>query len=109
MASKKYGFVLTEIAEADIDEAFEYIAVDLSNPDAASAFADELEEKLDGLCRSPKTGRLIENEYLKRNDIRRILVGNFKAYYLIDDEKKNIVVLWVVYGKRDQNKILKEM
>ena len=109
MAFKKYGFVLTEIAEADIDEVFEYIAVDLSNPDAASDFADELEEKLDELCKAPKTGRLIDNEYLKRNDIRRILVGNFIAYYLIDDEKKNIVVLRVVYGKRDQNKILKEM
>ncbi len=109
MASKKYVFVLTEIAEADIDEAFEYIAADLSNPDAASAFADELEEKPDELCKAPKTGHIIENEYLKRNDIRRILVGSFIAYYLIDGEKKNIVVLRVVYGKRDQNKILKEM
>ncbi len=109
MASKKYRCVLTEIAEADIEEAFEYISVDLSNPDAASAFADELEANLEEVCKAPKTGRLIENEYLKRDDVRRILVGNFIAYYLIDDEQKNIVVLRVVYGKRDQNKILKEI
>ena len=109
MASKKYSYVLTEIAEADIDEAFEYIAIDLSNQDAAANFADELENKLEELCKAPKTGRLIKNEYLKRDDVRRILVGNFIAYYFIDDEKKNIVVLRVVYGKRDQNKILKDM
>ena len=109
MASKKYSYVLTEIAESDIDEAFEYIAVDLSNPDAATNFADELEEKLDELCKAPKTGCPVENEYLKRDDVRRILVGNFIAYYLIDEDNGHIVVLRVVYGKRDQDKILKEI
>ena len=109
MASKKYDYVLTEIAEADIDELFEYIAVDLANPDAASDFADELDEKLDELCKIPKSGRLVENEFLKRDDIRRILVGNFIAYYIIDDEKKRIVVLRVVYSKREQGKILKDV
>jgi plasmid stabilization system protein ParE len=100
MASKIYAYVLTETAEADIDEALEYIAVDLSHPDAASSFADELEEKLGELCKAPKTGRLVENEYLKRDDVRRILVGNFIAYYLIDEDNGHIVVLRVVYGKR---------
>ena len=45
MASKKYDFVLTETAEADINETFEYIAKNLSNPKAASDFADELEKR----------------------------------------------------------------
>ena len=65
MASDCYNYVLTESAEADIDEALDYIANELVNPDAASAFADELEEK------------------------------------------ENIVVLRVVYNRRDQGKILK--
>lgn len=63
MASERYNYVLTESAEADVDEAFDYIANELVNPDAASAFADELEE--------------------------------------------NIVVLRVVYSRRNQDKILK--
>ena len=65
MASDCYNYVLTESAEADIDEALDYITNELVNPDAASAFADELEEK------------------------------------------ENIVVLRVVYNRRDQDKILK--
>ncbi len=109
MASRKYDYVLTETAEADIDEALEYIAVDLSNPDAASSFADELEEKLDELCKAPKTGHPVGNEYLKRDDVRRILVGNFIVYYLIDEDNGHVVLLRVVYGKRDQNKILKDI
>ena len=46
MASERYNYVLTESAEADVDEAFDYIANELVNPDAASAFADELEENI---------------------------------------------------------------
>ena len=109
MASKKYGFVLTEIAEADIDETFEYIAVDLSNPNAAAGLADELEKKIDEVCKTPKSGRPVENEYLKRNDVRRFLVGNYIVYYIIDDDARNIIILRMVYGKRDQDKILKDV
>ena len=42
MTSEPYDYILTETAEADVDEAFDYIANELMNPDAASAFADEL-------------------------------------------------------------------
>ncbi len=105
----KYDYSLTEVAESDIGDVFEYIAVDLANPGAASAFADELEEKLDELCAAPKSGSRVENEYIKRDDVRRILVGNFIAYYIVDEEKERIVVLRVVYKKRDQNKILSDV
>ena len=108
MASRKYGYVLTEIAEADIDETFEYIAEELSNPDAASGFADELEKKIDEICKTPNSGRLVENEHLKRNDVRRFLVDNYIVYY-ITDENRNVIILRLVYGKRDQNKILKNI
>ena len=107
MASKTYDYVLTEIAEADVDEAFDYIANELANPDAASAIADELEEKLEEICKTPKAGRPVHNPYLKRDDIRRVLVKNYIAYYLIDEYEAKIVVLRVVYNRRDQDKILK--
>lgn len=107
MASNRYNYVLTESAEADIDEAFDYIANDLENPDAASAFADELEERLEEVCKTPKAGRPVHNPYLKRDDIRRVLVKNYIAYYLIDEKKENIAVLRVVYNRHDQDKVLK--
>ncbi len=109
MASDRYNYVLAESAEADIDEAFDYIANELVNPDAASAFADELEEKLEEICKTPKAGRPVHNPYLKRDDIRRILVKNYIAYYLIDEEAAKIVVLRVVYNRRDQDKLLKSL
>ena len=107
MASELYSYVLTEIAEADIDEAFDYIANELSNPEAASSFAEELLETLENICKTPKAGRPVHNPYLKRDDIRRVLVKNYIAYYLIDSDASRIVVLRVVYSKRDQDMVLK--
>jgi plasmid stabilization system protein ParE len=109
MAFDRYNYVLTESAEADIDEAFDYIANELVNPDAASAFADELEEKLEEICKTPKAGRPVHNPYLKRDDIRRVLVKKSIAYYLINEEAAKIVVLRVVYNRRDQDKLLKSL
>ncbi|MCR5008772.1 MAG: type II toxin-antitoxin system RelE/ParE family toxin [Oribacterium sp.] len=109
MVFEKYDYDFTETAEADIDETLSYIEDDLSNPDAAAAFADSLEDKLDEICRNPKAGRPVENPFLKRDDVRRFLVENYIAYYIIDDEKARIVILRVVYGKRDQNRILKDL
>ena len=109
MAFDRYNYVLTESAEADIDEAFDYIANELVNLDAASAFADELEEKLEEICKTPKAGRPVHNPYLKRDDIRRVLVKNYIAYYLINEEAAKIVVLRVVYNRRDQDKLLKSL
>ena len=107
MAFEQYSYVLTETALNDLDETYEYIAVDLANPDAAGDFADELEETLTEICKTPRTGRPVTNPYLKRNDIRRFLVKNYIGYYLVDEDTGTIVVLRIVYGKRNQDKILK--
>ena len=106
MASERYSYVLTEIAETDVEEILDYIAYELSNPQAASDFADALDEKLEEICLTPKAGRPVHNPYLKRDDVRRVLVKNYIAYYLIDRKAEKIVVLRIVYNGRDQDNLL---
>ena len=107
MASKNYEYIFTESAEADIDLTFSYISDTLNNPDAASDLADELEAQLEKICKRPETGKIVENEFLKRNDVWRFLVKNYIVYYLIDDVNRQIVILRFVYSGRDQDKIVK--
>ena len=109
MAFKKYDYVLTEMAEGDIDEILSYIKDELFNPVAASDFLKELEKKTEEICNNPGKGRIVENEFLKRDDIRRFIVKNYIAYYVIDEEKTEIVILRVIYNKRDQDDIVKEL
>ncbi len=79
MASKNYRYLFTESAEADIDLTFSYITDTLSNPDAASDLANELEEQLERICKRPETGKIVENDFLRRNDVWRFLVKNYIA------------------------------
>lgn len=109
MESEKFSYIFTKTAEEDIGGIVDYMATELANPDAAGRFLDELEIKLDDICQSPNIGRVVENEYLKRDDVRRFLVGNYIAYYLVDQNEQRVVLLRIVYGKRNQNKILKDI
>ena len=105
MADETYRYVLTENANADVEEILEYMTTELANPDAAAAFVDAMDEKLEEVCRAPKIGRLVENPYFKRTDVRKILVKDYIVYYLIDEDKNQIVVLRTIFEKRDQNRI----
>lgn len=60
------------------------------------------------VCKRPETGRLVENEFLRINDVWRFLVKNYIAYYLVDDKNEKIVILRFVYSGRNQDKIVKE-
>ncbi|SFB28567.1 Plasmid stabilization system protein ParE [Acetitomaculum ruminis DSM 5522] len=109
MASNAYDYVLTKTAENDIDSTFAYISKVLKNKDAASLLADEFEKKIDDICKHPLTGRLVENDFLKREEVRHFVVKNYIVYYLINDIEKEIVVLRFVYSGRNQDKIIKEL
>ena len=109
MASKIYGYTLTDAAEDDINGILDYIVNNLMNLQAAADFADELEAHIDKICHSPHAGRPITNPYLKRNDVRRFLVKNYVAYYISDDDACEIVILRVVYSGMNQDEILKQV
>ena len=109
MAFDLFNWFLTDHAQSDLDNICEYITFELDNPVAAASFVTELEMKVEEVCKTPKAGRLLQNPFIKRNDIRRILVKNFIVYYLIDDDAELIAVLRIVYGRRQQNDILNNL
>lgn len=102
----KYSFDFAERARVDFEKIAYYIAVELVNPAAASRFADALYKKIDEACTFPDSGSHVENVALPFGGTRKKLVGNYVMYYLPDEIHRKIVVLRVVYGKRDMDNIL---
>ncbi|MDE6849896.1 MAG: type II toxin-antitoxin system RelE/ParE family toxin, partial [Clostridia bacterium] len=70
----EYSFKFTEKAEEDLDDILHYISEDLSNPAAASGLAQRIFECIDNVRVFPKSGLLVENEFLSDKTIRRVLV-----------------------------------
>ena len=105
MASKEYRFIITEKAENDLDEIAKYIAVDLANPDVATAFVEQLLRIIDEICLFPESGALVDNRFIQNKNIRHKVIGNYILYYLPEKENRTCYVLLIIYGRRDMRRI----
>jgi len=82
------------LALQDLDEIWDYIAVD--NPDAADRFVEAIAEKCHLLAKFPKIGTLCESLHL---GLRYLPVGKYLLFYLpIED---GVEVVRVLHGARD--------
>lgn len=104
-----YSFSFADIAAADLDDTLNYISSGLSNPIAAQSFLRKMETSISVIRTFPLSGSPVDNPYVKRNDIRKIMVGNYVLYYLPDHLKNEIVILRIVYGQRDRDDIEKNL
>lgn len=105
----KWGYHLTQKADADLDDIIGYIAVELSNPEAASDFVNKLQGAIEEVCSFPESGCLTVNEFVPNTKVRKKPIGNYIMYYLPHADEKMIFVLRIVYGRRNMDEILRQM
>ncbi len=93
---RKFRVDITEAAEADVVEIWEYTAQD--KPDAAPAFVLRLEEQIRTLERFPERSLLVpENEPLG-TAYRHLLHGNYRTIFKIVGSR--VIILRVLHGAR---------
>jgi len=86
----------SEIAEADINDIYDYIARDV--PYYAELFVDKLIKSVDKLEDHPKIGRIVP-EAEGREDIRELILQSYRVIYQVKPESSYIVT--VIHGSRD--------
>lgn len=101
-----YRYIFTEKAAKDLDEILSYIAVQLNSKGTANKFLDNVVETVERICSFPQSGKIVENEFLTRADIRQVVMGNYILYYFPDCSERKIYILSIIYGKRNLNDIL---
>ena len=105
----EFKYHLTHKAEMDLENIISYISVELSNPQAASKFADKLQTAIEEARKFPESGLHAGNEFLQEYDIRKKLVGNYTMYYLPDFTEKMVYILRIVYSRRNMDEILRKL
>lgn len=105
----KWGYQLTQKADADLDGIAGYIAVELANPTAASDFMDKLQAAIEEARSFPESGSLVINEFVPNAELRKKQVDNYIMYYLPDSDEKMIFILRIVYGRRSMDEILRQI
>lgn len=103
---KRWNVKLLPVAAADFEETAHYIRVKLANISAAKALVDELYHALEQLKTHPMIGPMVEDELLAAGGYRKLVVKNFLALYKLDSERKQVIVMRIIYGGRDYRNIL---
>ncbi|OKZ37289.1 type II toxin-antitoxin system RelE/ParE family toxin [Eshraghiella crossota] len=96
-----YEVEVSEQADSDLREIFEYIAYELQSPQNASGQLDRLEEQILSLDTMPERYRKYEKEPWKSCGLRVLPVDNYVVLYIPDSDKKVVTILRVMYAGRD--------
>ena len=96
-----YEVEVSEQADRDLREIFEYIAFELQSPENAIGQLNRLEEQILSLDAMPKRYRKYEKEPWKSRGFRVLPVDNYVVLYIPDSDKKVVTILRVMYAGRD--------
>ena len=96
-----YEIKLSEQADKDLREIFEYIAFDLQSLENASGQLDRLEEHISKLHTMPARYPKYEKEPWKSRELRVLPVDNYLIFYISNSDKKIVTVIRVMYSGMD--------
>lgn len=94
----RYSYEYTEFGLSSIQETLDYIEFTLSNPKAADDLLKSIEESIDNACLFPYAAPPFSDDV---QDIKKIIVENYKLFYIIKEEEKRISILKLLYSGMD--------
>lgn len=92
---------ISDQADADLRNIYEYIAFELQSPENAGGQLDRLEESIMSLDQMPERFREYENEPWHSRGLRIMPVDHYCVLYIPDVEKAAVTIIRVMYGGRD--------
>lgn len=98
----KYSVIITPDAQAQMQAVVNYIATELQVKDTARKWLAAMKKELASLSSMPARVSLTPEEPWHSQGIHRLLIGNFYAYFWIDEEKKQVWIIAIIYARADQ-------
>ncbi len=96
---KQYKVEITREALQDMEDIYNYIAVDLLSPENAMGQYNRIADEILTLDSFPERYRIMESEPEKKMELRRMLVDNYSVFYRICEDK--VIVTDVLYTASD--------
>ncbi len=98
-----YTVYMEPAAEQDLRNIYEYIAHSLHSPMAAGKTYDQIKRAIMSLEIYPQRYNFLQKDVWKIRQIRCMPVAHFLLFYIVDEQKKTVSVLRIVYSKRNIN------
>lgn len=103
-----YKVIITSTAKRDIMQAADYIEFTLKNTTAADKLLDNISNHINTLSKSPKIHSLVDDPILNSWGIRSLSIGNYLAFYSINEENNTIIMVRFLYQKSNWSSILRQ-
>lgn len=95
----KYNIEYSKEARQDLTDITKYIKYNLQEPDVAKKLISKIRVEINKLIDYPQLYAIIDDEFIKKLEIRKIIVDNYIVFYRINN--KNIQIVRVMYGRRN--------
>lgn len=101
---RRYALRFLPLFSEDLNEAVDYIAVVLQNPDAAMKLIDDVEAAIHRRLQSPEAFEPFHSRRQREHPYYRIGVGNYIVFYVVIGDVMEVRRL--LYSGRDWHKML---
>lgn len=106
MENRECGLKFTAKAEEDLDKIYEYISNNLFASESADSLMDKFENKILRLKSFPCSCSFVMDETLKKRGYRKLIIDNYIVFYLVNEQKQQVVIMRILYGASNYNNIL---
>lgn len=94
---QRYKIRINELAEQDLENAGDYIAFELLNPIAAEKMVKGIREQINKLEVFPESHELDDDPILAELGVHKTYYKEYKIFYTIDDNAKEVFVVRVLH------------
>ncbi|MBQ0014968.1 MAG: type II toxin-antitoxin system RelE/ParE family toxin [Oscillospiraceae bacterium] len=103
---KQFNIQISDSAYLDISEATNYVSIELGNPYAADKLLTEFYKAASLLSSFPYIHPIIDDYYMQSNSLRYFRVGNYLAFYRIDESAATVTIDRFLYGRSNWEEII---
>lgn len=94
---QQYRIKINKLAEQDLENAGDYIAFELLNPIAAEKMVKGIREQINKLEVFPASHELDDDPILAELGVHKTYYKEYKIFYTIDDNAKEIFVVRILH------------
>lgn len=95
----QYNIEYSKEAREDLIEIKRYIKYNLQEPQTAQKLISKIKSEIDKLKSNPQMFTIIDDDFIKKFEIRKLIVDNYIVFYRI--QTNNIQIARIMYGRRN--------
>jgi len=98
---KFFSLTISDTAAKDLSEIISYLKIELSYPDSAKLLLKKIRKETSKLKELPFLFPLVEDEIFAARKIRKLSIDNILIFYIVNESKKTVSVIRILYARRD--------